>query len=144
MDICNIDVIKLRKLQRLQKIDIVIYKQILEIFYNGYFFCKDSFFKQTMQQIKSFKFDEYSMLTVYAKIILFPKKEISTMYILHLFHVLTAIGISFNQLKNVLHNVCKIYNFELFFSSNINTKDTTQLVLLAGHYKIYIKSAIEK
>lgn len=132
---CKVEVTNLRKLQRKQLITINIYKKILQDFYNQYFFCNESlFFKQVYTNIQTLNIYEPSFESTYAKLILFPKKDITTTYVQNLFHMLTAIGIKFSSLKKVLQYVCDFYNFDLVFSD----KMSKQLAITVGYQKIYI------
>jgi hypothetical protein len=93
-----------------------------------------------MEEIRSFNFTLGSHTSTYAKILLFPKNVISTKYVLHLFHTLTAIGISNKELLKVLIAITQKYDFEFYMThESFRTRNTKELVFLVGYNKIYLR-----
>ena len=139
---------QLRMLQRRDAITPVKYKDILADFYSSYFNltsdrCKLA--RDAMEEIRSFNFTLGSHTSTYAKILLFPKNVISTKYVLHLFHTLTAIGISNKELLRVLIAITQKYDFEFYMThKSFRTGNTEDLVISVGFKKIYLRHFKEK
>lgn len=131
----------LRILQRKQLITLSKYKTILDNFYNSYFNSSDelhTFSRSVMKQMKLFKFENYE--GIYAKILFFPIKEITTTYVSKLFHTLTAIGLSKNELYKILEKITRHYKFHLNYSHlAFQTQNVQDLILGAGHQKIFVR-----
>lgn len=132
---------KMRIMQRKQLITLPRYKSLLNDFYNSYFQTSDELHKvarAVMNQLKTFSFENFE--GVYAKIILFPNKEITTSYVSNLFKTLTAIGLSKNELYKILDAVSHRYKFQLHYSPlAFQTQSVQDLVLGVGHQKIFVR-----
>lgn len=141
-------VVELRKMQRKDDITLAMYKNILDDFYNAYFNSVHERHKlshNAMREIRSFEFTGGSHTSLYARTLLYPRTTVTTTFVLHLFHTLTAIGISNKELLNVLISITQRYNFEFYMThESFRTKNTKELVFLVGYKKIYLRHFKEK